>query len=489
MSPESFDLFARRESRVYKVSELTRELKGLIEGRFPSLRVEGEVSNLRRAPSGHVYFTLKDAGASLRCALFRNQARLLRFQPSDGQLVVARGRLSLYEPSGDYSLVCDALEPLGAGELALQFERLKARLEAEGLFDPGLKRQVPFLPRRIGVVTSPSGAAIHDFLRVLLQRWPDIPVLVAPARVQGAGAAAEIAAALARVAAIPDVDVVVLTRGGGSLEDLWCFNEELVARAIRRCPVPVVSAVGHEVDFTIADFAADLRAPTPTAAAEHVVPAKTDLRSQLAVTRGRLVRACSRLLEQRRARLSTLQRSLGDPRGLIASRRLTIDRLLGRSERTLRESLRRGRASVALQLQQLQQAHPRAQLTAVRSQVQTLEARLRSTVARRLAGDRQSTATLAARLDALSPLKVLSRGYALSFDASGRLLTDAARVQPGEIVHVQLANGRFDARVIGVGPTDRDGGADGLTAAGSGSRPRTTGRRRGRGSDNTEHDS
>ena len=460
MADQTFDLFARREKRVYKVQELTRELKGILEGRFPLLHVEGEISNFRRnSASGHCYFTLKDEGASLRCALFRNQARLLPFQPADGQHVVAKGRISVYEAGGEYNLVCDTLEPMGAGALALRFEELKKRLAAEGLFDPALKRPLPFIPRRIGVVTSPTGAAIQDFLRVLHKRWPGMPVLIAAARVQGDGAAAEIARGVQRLCAVPDVDVIVVTRGGGSLEDLWAFNEEVVVRALRRSTVPVVSAVGHEVDFTISDFAADVRAPTPTAAAELVVRVRAELVEQLAVQRGRLVRAMDRQLEQRRSRVANVRRALIDPRRVIGERRLILDRLLSRAERALRERLRAGRQQLATSQQALDRSHPRARLDGWRRELRGLEQRVARVPQALLARERQKLEGLIGRLDAMSPLKVLSRGYALAYGPSGELLHDTGGIRVGDAVRVRLGSGTVRTRVEaveGVGASERE---------------------------------
>src|SRR5882762_10110415 len=288
-----FDLFGKRAGgpRVYSVSELTREIKAIVEGRFPSVLVKGEVSNLRAPSSGHLYFTLKDADACLDAVLFRTEARRLRFSVQNGLSLVARGRLAVYEPQGRYQLVCDMVEPLGAGALQVAFEQLKERLQKEGLFEAARKRKLPFLPRRIALITSPSGAVVHDFLRVLHRRYPNLPVLIVPARVQGDGAAQEVARGILRGAGAPRVDVLVVARGGGSLEDLWPFNEEVVARALARCPVPTVSAVGHEVDYTIADFAADVRAATPTAAAEIIARVKEELIADLSQRRARLVRA------------------------------------------------------------------------------------------------------------------------------------------------------------------------------------------------------
>ena len=266
---------------IYTVSALTREIRDRLETYFSLVWVSGEISNLRQPLSGHYYFTLKDAGAQLKAVLFKGTHQHMRTKPQEGKQFLCRGRLTVYEPRGEYQVVVDYLEPLGLGALAQAFEVLKTRLAAEGLFAPELKKSLPFLPKKIAVVTSPTGAAVRDFLRLVKQRYANVEVLIYPVKVQGDQAAGEITQALDELSAYPGVDVIVLARGGGSLEDLWPFNEETVARAIQRCPVPVVSAVGHEVDFTIADFVADHRAPTPSAAVELVVPDKAELERRL----------------------------------------------------------------------------------------------------------------------------------------------------------------------------------------------------------------
>src|SRR6266566_7260974 len=339
-SAGQFNLFGQRTGpRVYTVSELTREIKGILEGRFPSVLVKGEVSNLKAPSSGHLYFTLKDADACLDAVLFRTEARRLRFSVQNGLSLVARGRIAQYEPQGRYQLVCDTVEPLGAGALQIAFEQLKERLQKEGLFESARKRKLPFLPRRIAVVTSPSGAVVHDFLRVLHRRFPNLPVLIVPARVQGEGAAQEIARGIVRAAKQPRIDVVVVARGGGSLEDLWAFNEEVVARALCGCPVPAVSAVGHEVDVTIADFCADVRAPTPTAAAELIARVKDELVADLAQRRARLARAMRGQLERKRGQGDKLRARVADPRRLIGDRKLRLDRARQRLEDVLHDQL------------------------------------------------------------------------------------------------------------------------------------------------------
>src|SRR3954466_2913741 len=363
-SAGQFDLFGKREGgpRGYSVSEITREIKAVLEGRFPSVLVRGEVSNLRTPSSGHLCFTLKDEDACLDAVLFRTEARRLKFQVQNGLSLVARGRLAVYEPKGGYQLVCDAVEPLGAGALQIAFEQLKEKLQKEGLFDPARKRKLPFLPRRIAVVTSPSGAAVHDFLRVLHRRYPTLPVLIVPVRVQGEGAAAEIARGIVRAAKQPRVDVVVVARGGGSLEDLWAFNEEVVARALCACPVPTVSAVGHEVDVPIADWCAALRAPTPTAAAELLAREKTELVADLAQRKARLQRALRAQVDRKKAALDKLGARVADPRRLLSDRQLRLDRLRQRLEDRLKADVSARGSKLRKLKERLQAQHPRERL-------------------------------------------------------------------------------------------------------------------------------
>ena len=500
-----FDLFARRVApKPLTVGELTRQIKELLESRFTTVLVQGEVSNLKAPGSGHVYFTLKDGEAALEAVIFKTALLRLKFRPKDGLSVVARGRLSFY--NGRTQLVCDGIEPLGAGALQIAFEQLKARLSAEGLFDAGKKRALPFLPRRIAVVTSPTGAAVHDFLRVLHRRFPNLPVVIVPSKVQGEGAAQEIARGIARGAGLPDVDVVVVARGGGSLEDLWAFNEEVVARAIAACPVPTVSAVGHEVDFTIADFVADVRAATPTAAAELLSRVKDELVADVAQRRARLVRAMRTALERRRAQLDGRRARLVHPRAQLAEQRLQLDKLEQRLGDAVREELLGHREDLRGLRGRLELGHPRerlrllerriaeersllveavraglgakrAQLLALTGRVQardprdglharerelsSLRARLAELARGRLADQRERLGTLAARLDAMSPLKVLGRGYAVAFEAGGRALRSASEVQPGSLVRVRLGAGALETRVLSVqaGDDEKTGGA------------------------------
>ena len=448
-SAGQFDLFGKRAGgpRVYSVTELTRELKAVLEGRFPSILVKGEVSNLRAPSSGHLYFTLKDADACLDAVLFRTEARRLRFSVLNGLSLVARGRLAVYEPQGRYQLVCDTIEPLGAGALQVAFEQLKERLQKEGLFEAARKRKLPFLPRRIALVTSPSGAVVHDFLRVLHRRYPNLPVLIVPARVQGEGAAQEIARGIVRAAKQPRIDVVVVARGGGSLEDLWAFNEEVVARALCGCPVPTVSAVGHETDVTIADFCADVRAPTPTAAAELIARVKDELVADLAQRKARLGRAMRAHLERKRGQGDKLRARVADPRRLIGDRKLRLDRARQRLEDLVNGPLAARQQMLRALRDRLQAQHPRERLHRFEREVARLQQKLASVAGRTLAARRHRYEGLTARLDALSPLKVLARGYAVAFDPRGHALVQASQVQPGERVRVRLHEGELSAQV------------------------------------------
>ena len=435
--------------RVFTVSELTRAVKDTLEGRFGGLWVEGEISNLRSHTSGHVYFTLKDEEAQIRAVLFRSRVRRVRFEPVDGLHVLAFGRLDVYAVRGEYQLVCEVLEPKGVGALQLAFEQLKARLLAEGLFDTARKRPLPALPRRVGLVTSPTGAAVRDFLRIVTRRFAGLQVLVCPVRVQGETAAAEIAAALGTLNRLGDLDVIVLARGGGSLEDLWAFNEEAVARAVAASKIPVISAVGHETDVTIADFVADLRAPTPSAAAELVVREKTELARQVATLRTRLVRAMGQRAGRFADRLADFRRRrvLTDPGRPLRDWARRVDDLgsrlggaMARHDRRARERLERAARALRPGLLAAPVRHQRRLAGQLGGR---LERGVREGTARR----RRAMEALAARLDGLSPLACLARGYAIAALPGGEVLTRAERVRPGERVTVRLHEGSLGCRV------------------------------------------
>jgi exodeoxyribonuclease VII large subunit len=414
------------ERAVLTVSELTERLRGLVEERFPAVWVEGEISNFRLYGSGHAYFTLKDEGAQLRAVLFRTRGRRLRFEPADGLHVLAFGSLEVYAQRGEYQLVVALLEPRGLGALQLAFEQLKARLAAEGLFDAARKRPLPRFPRKIGIATSPDGAALRDILRVIGRRFAGLHIVIAPCRVQGEGAAEEIAQAVADLNALADVDVVIVGRGGGSLEDLWAFNEEVVARAIAASKIPVIAAVGHEVDVTIADFVADLRAPTPSAAAELVVREKQAILDLLGNLEARLQRAAGRPLRD-------LTRRVDDIRARLV--------VAGRATH------RRGAHRVELLAARLRAASPFARLHTGRHRLERLTTQLRGRLVARLGESRRRLAGAIGRLDSLSPLAVLGRGYSLTRAADGRIVRAAREVAAGDPVNVRLGEGSLDCRV------------------------------------------
>ena len=437
-----------RGRRTLTVSELTARLKSAVEGTFYALAVEGEISNCKQWSSGHVYFTLKDDTAQLRAVMFRTTARQLRFRPEDGMRVVACGRLSVYEVKGEYQLVCDTLEPIGLGALQAAFEQLKRRLQAEGLFDRARKRALPLLPRRIGVVTSLDGAAVRDILRVLAIRHPSARVVIRPARVQGDGAAADLIRALRAITRVPQLDVIIIGRGGGSAEDLFAFNDEALARAIAASPVPVISAVGHEVDVTIADFVADVRAATPSNAAELVVDRADHVRARVDRARHGLTRALAASAARRRQVLERGELRLQRwPAGVVLRDR-DVAQVRMRLQRAALARLARTSQRFDHLRRRLDRRDVRRIVADIRTRLVHADGRLRARIAARRQADAARVGELTARLDALSPLAVLGRGYAVCWDASRtRILRSADAVRPGEGVRVTLAAGELDCRV------------------------------------------
>ncbi len=435
---------SRPERDIFSVSRLNREARAVLEGNFPLLWVEGEISNLSRPASGHWYFSLKDSQAQVRAAMFRNRNQLLRFKPADGTQVLVRARISLYEARGDYQLIVEHMEEAGDGALQRAFEELKQRLAQEGLFDPARKRPLPVLPRRIGVITSPTGAAIRDILSVLARRFPAIPVLIYPVPVQGEGAGARIAAALRRAGARGECDVLILARGGGSLEDLWAFNEEAVARALYDSPIPVVSGVGHEVDVTIADFAADLRAPTPSAAAEAVSPDGQAWLQQLLRLDGRLLALLRQHQRQALQSLEGLGRRLQaqHPGQRLRQRAQRLDELDQRLRRGLDRRLARTRTDLAQWQARLRGVAPAPRLARLAGQHAELKRRLRAALEHQLKERRQALKGLARALEAVSPLATLARGYSITSRVrDGILLREASEVNIGEEIETRLADG------------------------------------------------
>jgi exodeoxyribonuclease VII large subunit len=433
---------------IYTVSALTREVRDRLETYFSLVWVSGEVSNLRQPVSGHYYFTLKDAGAQLRAVLFKGNHQHMRFKPQEGSQFLFRGRLTVYEPRGEYQLVVDYLEPLGQGALAQAFEVLKTRLQDEGLFAPELKKPLPFLPRKIALVTSPTGAAVRDFLRLLGQRFPNVEVLIYPVKVQGAEAAGEITQALDDLAGYPGVEVIVLARGGGSLEDLWPFNEEVVARAIHRCPTPVVSAVGHEVDFTIADFVADKRAATPSAAVELVVPDSCELKRRLARLGASLAGILARRRDMARQHLNLMARRLPDMRRSLVDLRLRLDERAEVLVRRFRRAMTRQDQALRLATSRLFLQSPRRSLTAARQRLAHAAQMLGQSFCRRQTEQRRHLEYTQSRLEQINPLAILARGYAVATLLPGEsVIRNATQVAAGAPIRVRVAQGRMDCEV------------------------------------------
>jgi exodeoxyribonuclease VII large subunit len=434
---------------IYSVSRLNREVRVLLERGFAGLWLEAEISNLARPSSGHWYFSLKDAAAQVRCCMFRQRNMLCVFAPRDGQKVLVRARIGLYEPRGEYQLVIDHMEDSGQGALKRQFEELSAKLAAEGLFAPERKRALPSVPRRIGVITSPTGAAIRDILHVLARRFAAIPVLIYPVAVQGAAAAAEITAAVRLAGRRAECDVLILARGGGSLEDLWAFNDETLARAIVASPIPVVSGIGHEIDFTIADFAADVRAPTPSAAAEIAVPDGEEWLASVSRLARRLQRGLLRRLEAQRERLRWLvgRAALVSPSARLSQQTQRLDDLEQRMFRALRQILADRRSALGERRSRLWQLSPVAQVRTAAARQAALYARLRAAALARLHLAREQLSPLVRTLNAVSPLATLDRGYAIVSRISGAIVRSAADVAPGTLIEARLAVGKIRAKV------------------------------------------
>ncbi len=436
--------------RALSVMELSSRLRGVLESTFDEVWVEGEISNGRVWNTGHWYFTLKDATAQVKCVMFRSAVRILKFKPADGLRVVARGRISVYEPKGEYQLVCEHLEPQGYGPLQLAFEQLKKKLAAEGLFDEARKRPLPALPRRIGIVTSIDGAALRDIVRVLRRRYPNAHLVIAPSRVQGEGAAGDVARALRQVGRLDTIDVVIVGRGGGSIEDLWAFNEEVVARAIVSCPVPVIAAIGHETDFTIADFVADLRAPTPSAAAELVVRKKDELGAHIDRLSQRLTGTVTARINRLESRLHALlaRPGMAGVQGRLAWRARHVSERAADMRHAVGDGLLLRRRRLGQLERALGEYDPRHRLGGVRTGLVASRGRLDAAVTRRLHVAQSHVGSAIARLEGLSPLAVLGRGYAVCWDDTRtHIVRDAATVSPGEAIRVTLERGEIEARV------------------------------------------
>ena len=440
---------AEPHRKIYTVSELTAEIKTLLEEQYPFFWISGEVSNFHMPASKHFYFTLKDEKAQISGIMFRGQNRNLKFMPEDGMTVIGLGRISVYEPRGNYQVIFEYLEPRGVGELQIAFEQLKARLSAEGLFDNAHKQPIPFLPRNIGVVTSGTGAVVHDIIKVAHRRFPGVGIYIVPVKVQGAGAEEEIASAIALLNRTDkEIETILLARGGGSLEDFQAFNAEQVARAIFASRIPVISGVGHETDFTIADMAADLRAPTPSSAAEIAVPLKSELVAKNLDLEGKLLRWTLRHLSRKRERLAEVSRRLVHPRRRVDELWMRLEDLTGRLGARCRERIHRETERLEWQRHRLITSGPGHRLPSLDRVLQNARAALGAALRFRMERGRVRVAELCSRLEALSPMAVLQRGYSITRTfPEGDIVRSADAVPVGTIVRVRLAKGVLRCRV------------------------------------------
>jgi exodeoxyribonuclease VII large subunit len=445
-------LFEKEKTRIYSVSELNEEIKLLLETQFDFVWVEGEISNLRAPMSGHHYMVLKDEKAQIRAVMFRPQTRYLKFRPEDGMKVIARGRVGVYEPRGEYQIILDYLEPLGVGALALAFEQLKKKLAGQGLFDEKIKKPLPFLPQKVAVITSPTGAAIRDFLKVIRRRFGNIEIILVPVKVQGEESTGEMVEALEFVNRALDVDVIVLTRGGGSLEDLWAFNREELAYAIRASRIPVVSAVGHEIDVTISDLTADLRAPTPSAAAELLVAEKESLKDRIVQFRSRLASAFKSRLLSRSQRLQMLAKRLRDPRRRLADSWLRLDEFHGRLIRLAQLMIREKKGRLTSEARALMLYSPMSFISSSAQRIDFRRRSLTTAMMGRLKDSHNALTLLTEKLKDISPVSVLRRGYAIARKLPEKwVLTRASGVAKGDYVSITLAEGEIECRVEKVG--------------------------------------
>ncbi|HYL16070.1 MAG TPA: exodeoxyribonuclease VII large subunit [Terriglobales bacterium] len=441
--------FRPPERRIWTVRDLIAAVRTQLEREYTDVWLEGEISNFRAHGSGHLYFTLKDGAAQIRVVMFRSSARLLRFRPEDGMQVIARGRVTVYEERGELQVSAEYLEPKGAGALQIAFEQLKAKLQAEGLFDDARKKAIPPLPRRIGIVTSPQAAALRDILNILHRRHRPANVLIFPSQVQGDAAPIEVSAGIRYFNKAHNVDVIIVARGGGSVEDLAAFNHEGLARTVATSQIPVISAIGHETDFTIIDFVADLRAPTPSAAAELVIRSRQEIEERSEAMRERLGRAVRYRLLMARQSLTELAQHGAFARMMdaLGRRQQKVDDMVYRLEKAERRVLEQQRRRWELAAAAVRHYDVRRRLAGIQQELDARTAALVGTFRTMLLQRRSRLDQLSGRLAALSPLAILERGYALVFDASGRLLKDAQKIKPGDDISVRLARGEMTATV------------------------------------------
>ncbi len=440
------------KKQILSVSELNRTIRHLLESEFPLLWIEGEVSNLAEPASGHIYFTLKDTNAQVRCVMFKGRVRLLRFKPANGQQVLIRAKIGLYEQRGDFQLIAEHMEEAGDGDLQRNFEKLKAKLAGEGLFDPQHKKEIPTLPEKIGIITSASGAAIRDVLSVLQRRFPAIPVLIYPVAVQGDKAPADIIKAIKLANAHKRCDVLLLTRGGGSLEDLWAFNDEMLARQIVKSNIPIVSAVGHEIDTSIADFAADLRAPTPSAAAELISPDQQAYREVFSAYQQRFIQLMQHRLQRAGEQLAWLKTRLQiqHPSQQLQQQHQRLDDSRQRLLQACQHYLQQYRHRLEINKQRLITQQPTQLVHQQQAQLQDLMHRLQQSIQHQLAHKQQQLAASSHALEIVSPLQTLARGYAVVTDEADNVINDSQQATPNDSISIRLHRGSLQANVVKV---------------------------------------
>ncbi len=443
------------ERKIYTVSQITKDIKTTLESQYKSVWVQGEISNFKHAPSGHMYFTLKDELSQIRAVLFRGQAQFLKFKPENGTEVITWGRLSLYEPRGDYQLILDTMEPKGLGALALAYEQLKEKLLLEGLFDESRKRELPRFPYTIGLVTSARGAAVRDMVRIIQRRAPYISIIVSPCLVQGDRAPKEIISALERISAVPELDLIIIGRGGGAIEDLWAFNAEEVVRAVANCPLPTISAVGHETDFTLTDFAADIRASTPSAAAEMAAPDIRETREGLIAISSRLRNSIYNELERAADKLQDITSRLKDPGGRLEESRMRVDDLSMRLASAMKRSITDLVKERNTLNERLKAEHILRKINRNRERLSDLNMKLINVARSMTNEDSSRVQELSARLQALNPYEVLARGYSIATKVStGKIITDSGQVDVSEEIELKLARGKINLSVTATADID-----------------------------------
>lgn len=439
-----------QEKNILSVSQLNRRAKQLLETHIPLIWVSGELSNFAKPGSGHWYFSLKDERAQIRCAMFKQANSRLRWQPSSGKHVLVRARVSLYEGRGDYQLIVEHMEEAGSGALMQAYEDLKYKLQQEGLFDESQKQALPQFPNHIGIITSPTGAAVRDILSVIKRRYPIVKTTIIPVAVQGEGAASDIVNGINKAIKFSTFDVLILSRGGGSIEDLWAFNDESLARTINACPIPIISAVGHEVDYTIADFVADVRAPTPSVSAEVTTPDINEWLQTLDVLQQQLIRQQQRLIQQKKQQLSFLQRRLRHPKEKIQHQKQRLTQIEQSLTRNIKNIVDAQKQNLQAKIKQLKQQHPNAKIQDLTEKLNQLELRGLRAMTQTLKSKQQQLASSAQLLNAVNPLTVLARGYSISSQADGTVIHNKDQIRIGDKISTQLEKGKIISEVTGV---------------------------------------